>query len=36
MENYVQIKKAITLNQTEEDTVVLNYDDPVLREFGTS
>lgn len=36
MENYIQIKEAITLNQTEEDAVVLNYDDPVLREFGTS
>ena len=36
MENYIEIKKAITLNQTEEDTVVLNYDDPVLREFGNS
>ncbi len=34
MENYIQIKEAITLNQTEKDTVVLNYDDPVLREFG--
>ncbi len=36
MENYIQIKEAITLNQTEEDTVVLGYDDPVLREFGES
>ena len=36
MENYIQIKEAITLNQTEEDAVVLNYDDPVLREFGES
>lgn len=34
MENYIQIKEGITLNQTEEDKVVLNYDDPVLREFG--
>ena len=34
MTNYIECKKAITKNQTEDDTVVLNYDDPVLREFG--
>ena len=34
MENYIRIKEAITLNQTEKDAVVLNYDDPILREFG--
>ena len=34
MENYIRIKECITLNQTKEDAVVLNYDDPVLREFG--
>ena len=34
MENYIRIKECITLNQTEDDSVVLNYDDPVLREFG--
>ena len=34
MENYIQIKEGITLNQTEKDAVVLNYDDPILREFG--
>ena len=34
MENYIQIKEGITLNQTDKDAVVLNYDDPVLREFG--
>jgi len=34
MENYIEIKKGITLNQTGADSVVLNYDDPVLREFG--
>ena len=34
MENYIRIKECITLNQTEKDAVVLNYDDPVLREFG--
>ena len=25
---------SVTVNQTEKDAVVLNYDDPVLREFG--
>lgn len=34
MENYIRIKECITLNQRTEDAVVLNYDDPVLREFG--
>ena len=34
MENYTRMKECITLNQTEDDSVVLNYDDPVLREFG--
>ncbi len=34
MENYIEIKKGITLNQTGADSVVLNYDVPVLREFG--
>ena len=34
MEEYIQIKEGITLNQTEKDAVVLNYDDPILREFG--
>ncbi len=36
MENYIQIKEAITLNQTQEDAVVLNYDDAVLKVFGES
>ena len=36
MENYVRIKECITMNQTAEDAVVLNYDDPLLREFGES
>ena len=36
MENYIRCKEAITMNQTEEDFVVLNYDDPILREFGQS
>lgn len=34
MEGYASIKKSITCNQTDADSCVLNYDDPVLREFG--
>lgn len=34
MEHYTEIKEGITRNQKEGDTCVLNYDDPVLREFG--
>jgi len=34
MENYIRIKESITKNQTEEDTVVLNYEDETLRTFG--
>lgn len=34
MECYIQVKESITMNQTEDDWCVLNYDDPVLREFG--
>lgn len=34
MERYIEIKENITRNQKEEDTCVLNYDDPILREFG--
>ena len=34
MENYIQAKLDITLNQTSEDVCVLNYEDEVLREFG--
>ncbi len=34
MECYIQVKEDIAKNQTEDDTCVLNYDDPVLREFG--
>ncbi|MBT9779070.1 UDP-N-acetylmuramoyl-L-alanine--D-glutamate ligase [Clostridium sp. MCC353] len=36
MENYIQVKESITMNQTEEDVCVLNYEDAVLREFGKS
>lgn len=34
MECYIETKEAITKNQKDGDTCVLNYDDPVLREFG--
>lgn len=34
MEEYIRVKELITKNQTPEDTCVLNYEDPVLRDFG--
>ena len=34
MEVYIEVKKRIAENQTRDNWVVLNYDDPVLREFG--
>ncbi len=34
MARYIEVKEEITKNQTEKDTTILNYDDPVLREFG--
>lgn len=34
MERYIEIKESIAGNQKEGDICVLNYDDPVLREFG--
>lgn len=36
MENYIEVKERIASNQTEQDWIVLNYDDEVLREFGES
>ena len=36
MEEYISIKKDITLNQTKEDFCILNYEDEVLRKFGES
>ncbi len=36
MEKYIAIKESVTMNQTEEDYCILNYDDPVLRAFGQS
>ncbi|MCR5746269.1 MAG: UDP-N-acetylmuramoyl-L-alanine--D-glutamate ligase [Lachnospiraceae bacterium] len=34
MECYVSVKERIALKQTEDDTIVLNYDDPYTRDFG--
>ncbi len=36
MECYISVKENIAINQTEEDTCVLNFEDEVLREFGQS
>lgn len=36
MENYIEIKKSIAKNQSEDDFCVLNFEDEVLREFGKS
>lgn len=33
-ENYAQAKYDIAKNQIEDDTIVLNYDDELLRKFG--
>ena len=34
MECYIETKERITENQTKDQVCVLNYEDPVLREFG--
>lgn len=34
MQNYAAIKERIGVNQTKEDTCVLNYEDPWLRPYG--
>lgn len=34
MECYIEVKESITKNQSEQDVCILNYDDPILREFG--
>lgn len=34
MEAYIAAKEKIAMNQTKEDTCVLNYEDVVTREFG--
>jgi len=35
MENYVAAKEAVTLNQTQEDFCILNYENEYTRNFGT-
>lgn len=35
MENYIEVKKSITRNQKAEDICVLNYEDEILRKFGS-
>lgn len=34
MEEYIRVKELIVKNQQPENVCVLNYEDPVLREFG--
>lgn len=34
MEEYIRVKEMITLNQTPDDYLVLNYEDSELRSFG--
>ncbi len=34
MEEYIRVKERISENQNAEDTLVLNYEDEVLRSFG--
>ncbi len=34
MENYIDCKKRIVMNQTEGDVCILNYEDEILRKFG--
>ncbi len=36
MDCYIQVKEGIARNQTEEDSCVLNNDDPELRAFGST
>ncbi len=36
MEEYIRVKERICENQTHEDTIVLNYEDEILRGFGES
>lgn len=34
MENYASVKLDVCVNQTEDDYIILNYDDPVTREMA--
>ena len=35
MENYVRMKERIALRQSGDDVIVLNFDDPYTRDFGS-
>ena len=34
LEEYIRVKEKISMNQTKDDYCVLNYEDPVLREYA--
>ncbi len=34
MEEYIRVKELINKNQTDDDALILNYEDDVLRNFG--
>ncbi len=36
MEEYIRVKERVSENQTPEETCVLNYEDEVLRAYGSS
>ena len=36
MDNYIQAKANIFMNMRGDDTVILNYDDPIVRDFKNS
>ena len=36
MENYIAAKKRVFENQTDEDALILNYDDPIARSVSAS
>ncbi|MCR5507571.1 MAG: UDP-N-acetylmuramoyl-L-alanine--D-glutamate ligase [Lachnospiraceae bacterium] len=36
LDKYIEVKEAICVNQTSSDHVILNYEDPVLREFASA
>lgn len=35
MAEYIRVKERIAENQTGDDVCILNYEDPILREFGS-
>ncbi|MBQ9765937.1 MAG: UDP-N-acetylmuramoyl-L-alanine--D-glutamate ligase [Lachnospiraceae bacterium] len=36
MENYIAVKESITLNQSQDDVCILNYEDEALRAFAST